>query len=184
VVLKLIALVLPLGVDSFLVAASLGVAGVSQAERRRIPFLFATFEGAMPLVGVLLGYPLGHVIGADADYLAAGLVALFGLYTLVAREEEEAAEVEALASARGLAMIALGISISLDELAIGFSLGLLRIPLLVVCPVLAIQAFTVSLLGVRLGASVSGRFRERAERAAGLALIAVGATIAAARIAG
>lgn len=181
-VLKLVALVLPLGIDSFLVAASLGLAGLPERDRRRIPLLFAAFEGGMPLVGVLVGLPLGQLIGSEADYIAAAIIIAFGAYTLVAPESDEQGQGAALASARGLATVALGISISLDELAVGFSLGLLRLPLLVVCPVLAGQALVVSVLGLRLGGSLSARFRDVAERIAGTALILVGLALALAKL--
>ena len=65
-VAKLIALVFPLGLDTFAVAAALGTIGVSPARRLRISLLFTAFEAGMPLIGLALGAPLGHAIGARA----------------------------------------------------------------------------------------------------------------------
>ena len=48
--LKLIALVLPLGLDTFGVALALGIAGLPADRRVRVALLFASFEAAMPLV--------------------------------------------------------------------------------------------------------------------------------------
>jgi manganese efflux pump family protein len=60
-VLKLLAFVLPLGLDSFAVAAALGASQVVTAwQRLRISLVFVIFEGGMPLIGI------GHI----ADYLA------------------------------------------------------------------------------------------------------------------
>jgi hypothetical protein len=81
VVAKLIALVLPLGLDTFAVAAALGAVGVSAARRLRISFLFTGFEAGMPLIGLALGAPLGRAIGGSADYVAIGVLLAFGLYT-------------------------------------------------------------------------------------------------------
>ena len=53
--LKLIALVLPLGLDTFGVALALGIAGLPGDQRVRVALSFASFEAAMPLVGVALG---------------------------------------------------------------------------------------------------------------------------------
>jgi putative Mn2+ efflux pump MntP len=46
--------------------------------------------------------------------------------------------------ARGLAIIDLGLSISIDELAIVLSLGLLGVPLIVAVVLLGIQAFVAA----------------------------------------
>jgi hypothetical protein len=72
--LKLVAVIVPLGLDTLGVALALGVAGVSPRRRLRIALLFASFEAAMPLIGVALGAPLGRSIGAAADYGAAALL--------------------------------------------------------------------------------------------------------------
>jgi putative Mn2+ efflux pump MntP len=53
--LKLVAFVLPLGLDTLGVAVGLGIAGLPRRSRKRIALLFAAFETAMPLVGVALG---------------------------------------------------------------------------------------------------------------------------------
>ena len=65
----------------------------------------------------------------------------------------------------------LGLSVSLDELAIGFTMGLLRVPAVLVVALIALQAFLVSQLGFALGAIVGERVREGAERLAGGLLI-------------
>jgi manganese efflux pump family protein len=78
---------------------------------------------------------------------------------------------------------ALGISISLDELAIGFSAGLLRLPLLPLVLAIGAQAFAVTQLGVRLGGRLGARWRDSAERVAGVALIALGIVLLAERLA-
>jgi putative Mn2+ efflux pump MntP len=86
-----------------------------------------------------------------------------------------------LARATGLTAIALGLSISLDELAIGFSLGLARLSLAPVILAIAIQAVVASQLGLALGRLISSRFREHAEQVAGIALIALGGYLIAER---
>lgn len=76
---------------------------------------------------------------------------------------------------RGLfGAVALGVSISLDELAIGFSAGLLRLPIPALVIAVAAQAFVAAQIGVRIGARVGERMRETTENLAGLALIALG----------
>ena len=134
-VAKLVALVLPLGLDAFAVAAALGMTDVSAGRRLRLALLFTAFEAGMPLIGLALGAPLGHVIGGAADYVAIGVLLAFGLYTLLSSEDGEEEKLSELGQMRGLGAIVLGISVSLDELAIGFTLGLLRLPTVLVITV-------------------------------------------------
>ena len=173
-VAKLAALVLPLGLDTFAVAAALGVVGVSPSRRLRISFLFTAFEAGMPLIGLALGAPLGAAIGGAADYLAISVLLAFGLYTLLGRERDEEETLGQLTRMHGLGAIVLGLSISLDELAIGFTLGLLRLPAGLVIVLIALQAFILAQLGLRLGSRLSEHVREGAERLAGAALTGLG----------
>ena len=172
--LRLLAFVLPLGVDSFAVAAALGAAGLTGTrERLRVSLIFVVFEAGMPLVGLAAGAGLARAIGAVADYLAGAAVIAVGIYMLVA-EEGEQQKAGRLASAHGVAILALGVSISLDELAIGFSLGLVRLPVAPVIIAIAVQALLASQLGLALGHRISERFRERAEQLAAVVLILLG----------
>lgn len=169
-VLKVIALVLPLGLDTFAVAAALGALGTGATSRARISALFTAFEAGMPLIGLGLGAPLAHLIGPAADYLAIAVLLGFGIYMLVADEEDGDERIADLAQARGAGALLLGVSISLDELAIGFTLGLLRVPAALVIALIAVQAFVVTQLGLTFGRGLSERIREGAEKLAGAAL--------------
>lgn len=174
--LKLLAFVLPLGLDSFAVAAALGASQVTTAwQRLRISLVFVIFEGGMPLIGLALGSALAHGIGHIADYLAAAAVIGIGIWMLLARDKDEEDKAGRIMTSRGLALVGLGISISLDELAIGFGIGLARLPVGVVIAAIALQAFVAAQLGLALGAKIAERWRERAERVAGIALILLGA---------
>jgi putative Mn2+ efflux pump MntP len=167
---KLIALILPLGLDTFAVSAALGALGASRQHRLRISLLFAAFEAGMPLIGLALGAPLGRAIGDTADYIAIGVLFGFGLYTLFGPEEDDE-RLGRLLQLRGASALLLGTSISLDELAIGFTLGLLRLPAALVIVLIGVQAFVVTQLGLRLGHRLSERVREGTERLAGVVLI-------------
>jgi len=181
--LRLIALILPLGLDTFAVAAAVGVAGLDHRERLRVSLLFALFEGTMPLVGFLIGAGVGAAIGGSADYIAGVLLIALGAYMLWPRDESgEKAKAAMLARTHGLAVIGLGVGISLDELAIGFSVGLLRVSILLAAIIIAAQAFVAAQIGVRLGARLGEEIRERAEQLAGLVLVALGVVFLAGRV--
>lgn len=178
--LRLLAFVLPLGLDSFAVAAALGAAGrLSGRTRLRISLSFMAFEAGMPLLGLAVGAPLAHAVGRGADYLAAAAVIGTGGWMLAHDDEDKA---NGLVAAHGIALIGLGIGISLDELAIGFGLGLAGLPLVPVVIAIAVQAFLAAQLGLHLGARIGDRFREAAERLAGIALIVLGLFLLAERV--
>lgn len=177
--LKLIALVVPLGLDTFAVAAALGMSGLTREDRLRVTAVFTVFEMGMPLVGFGVGAVAGNVAGTAADYIAIAILIALGVYMLWPRHDDrdEPGRVGLLARTRGFAAIGLGISISLDELAIGFSLGLLRFPVLLVIVSIGIQTLVVTQAGLRLGSRIGEVVRERAERLAGVILAGLGVVL-------
>ena len=173
VVARLIAFVIPLGLDTFAVSAALGLGGLSPRQRLRVSLIFAAFEGLTPAIGLLVGSALGRSIGNAADYLAGGILISYTLFVLL-RRGEEGENAAALETTRGWGLVLLGVSVSLDELAVGFTLGLSRVPVVPALVLIGLQAFVVSQIGIRLGARLSGRFREGAEQAAGIVLVVLG----------
>jgi putative Mn2+ efflux pump MntP len=174
--LKLLGFVLPLGLDSFAVATAIGAAQATTAwQRLRISLILVIFEGGMPLIGLGLGSVLAHRIGVAAGYLAAIIVGGIGAWALLSNEQDEGAKASRITASRGLALMGLGVGISMDELAIGFSIGLTRLPVTVVIAAIAIQAFAAAQLGLTTGARIAERWRERTERLAGIAFIVLGA---------
>ena len=179
---KLIALVLPLSLDTFAVSTALGIAGLSRRERWRLSLLLAGFEAVMPLVGFLVGGLASLALGDVADYAAAGVLVGAGL--LMMREDGTEAARPLAQRMRGATALGVGISVSLDELAIGLVIGLLRLPVLSVALLIGAQALVASQLGARLGARLGEGFGERAEQAAGAVLIGLGVALAVLRVTG
>ena len=177
---KLVLFVLPLGLDTFAVSAALGLQGVSGRARWRISLLMSAFEMAMPLLGLAVGRGLGSLIGSAADWAAVAILAALGLFMLVADDDEgeRGDRLTGLAEGRGLAMVALGISISLDEFAIGFTIGLLHLVIWVAILLIGAQAFAAAQAGLRLGSRLKPAAQETAERLAGAALIALALLLA------
>lgn len=175
-VLTLIGLVVPLGLDTFAVAAALGMAGLPSEQRLRVTLLFTTFEMGMPLIGLVAGRVVGTAAGTAAEYVAIAILVVLGGYLAWPwrKEAGEEERVSLLARTRGVAAIGLGISISTDELAIGFTFGLLRLPVAAVIIVIGLQTILATQLGLRLGARLSDAIREGAERLAGTVLLALG----------
>jgi manganese efflux pump family protein len=94
---------------------------------------------------------------------------------LLAGDKDDEERAARIITSRGLALIALGLSISLDELAIGFTIGLAHLPVTTVIASIALQAFIAAQLGPGVGAKIGEHWRERAEQVAGIALVLLGA---------
>lgn len=182
--LKLIALVIPLGLDTFAIAAALGMAGLPGHKRLRVSVVFTSFEAGMPIIGLVVGNVLSLAVGRLADLLAIAVLIGLGAFMLLPREDDDEASTQLLSRTSGVAILGLGLSISLDELAIGFVLGLVKAPVLLAIMLIAAQAFVLSQLGFRIGSRLKDAVREGAERLAGVVLLLLGVGLGVARLMG
>lgn len=126
----------------------------------------------MPLVGFLMGAAISSVANVAASYVAIALLVAVGLYTVrEALGDEEERAIEGSGSFR---LFTTALAVSLDELAIGFSLGLLQVPLLLAAALIAVQAFLLTLIGTAIGHRVGGALAEGAELLSGIILTLLG----------
>lgn len=171
----LLVLLVPLAVDTFLLSAALGLAGLPKERRLRTGVMLVAFEAGMPVLGMFAGRGAGAFLGSVAGYTAAAVIGLAGVLLLRPGQDavKEQERLKLLARARGLAAIDLGVSVSVDELALGVSLGLLRVPLLAAVVLVAVQSFAAAQLGFWLGGRVNEQLREGAERVTGAVLVAI-----------
>jgi putative Mn2+ efflux pump MntP len=168
-------LLLPLSLDTFALAAALGMAGLEKRDRLRVSLVFTAFEAGMPIAGMLIGRVAGTFLGTWAGYGGIAFLLLAGLLLLRPgqKEADDAGRLRLLAHARGLAIVDLGISISVDELTVGLSAGLLGLSIVLTVLWIAVQAFVATQVGLSLGERLGEEVRERAEWLAGAALIVV-----------
>lgn len=162
---RLVLFALPLGLDTLAVSTALGVTPMPVCTRLRFAGAFALFEGAMPAIGLLLGTSIGRW----SSYVAGAFVIVVGLwlwYHASKEGEDEAKQIQCAINRSGWALIAIALTVSLDELAIGFSFGLLRIPIVPALIVIAAQALLVSLLGA-MDWPACGRYHWGVRRTAG-----------------
>jgi putative Mn2+ efflux pump MntP len=168
-------LLLPLALDTFALAAALGVAGLGGRDRIRVSVVFTAFETVMPVIGILVGRAAGQVLGDRAEYGGIAFLFVAGLLLLwpAKNDDAETRRLNLLTHARGWAVLGLGMSISFDELTIGLSAGLIGLSIVVTILWIAIQAVVATQLGLRLGSRLGEAARERAEWVAGAMLIVV-----------
>lgn len=161
-------LTLSLGLDALVVSASLGLR--EEPKRKlRIALVFAAVESLMPIAGIIIGGALGLFFQGMISLIGALLLIGVAVYILVFDRDED--ENEALRQPlAGWTLFAVAIGISLDELAVGFSAGLMQAPIVLTLLLIAIQSFTFSLIGVMFAAKIKPYLGEWAEKIAGVVL--------------
>lgn len=182
------AFILPLSIDTFVLSTALGAAKISRGARFRTSVILSCFEGGMPVIGFFLGAAIGGVVGKVGDYLGAAVLAAVGLWMLrpggEEAEELEEQRVKLLQSARGWTVLALGLSISVDEFGVGLGAGLLGLPLAVLVVIIVVQAFVAAQIGMRVGARLADESREVAEKIAGGLLVLAAILVVVERVVG
>jgi manganese efflux pump family protein len=165
--LKMIALILSLGIDTLIVSTSLGVLQVK--GKWKIGLTFALAEAVMPTIGLFIGRWLGQWFGVWTS-LVGGL-ALAGLAVWLLFFDDDDDERDHLArNITGWTLLLTALGISLDELAVGFSIGLIGVPVILTIGLIALQAFVFSILGLTYGRRLQPFLGAWSQRAAGIVL--------------
>ncbi len=173
IALKMLALVLSLGMDTLVMATSLGF--IKTKGKLKIALAFACAEGLMPLIGFAIGQNAGQFIGHSASVI--GGFALIGVAIWLIFFAVDV-EVEKLGHKLvGWALVVTALSISLDELAVGFSIGLIGVPVGLTIFLIAVQAFLFTTIGLTFGARLKPFFGEWSEKLAGIILGLLGVWI-------
>ncbi|WP_202800128.1 manganese efflux pump MntP family protein [Paenibacillus elgii] len=172
VALKMIALILTLGMDTLMISISLGF--VKTKGKMKIALAFACAEALMPLIGLFIGQGVGQLIGNWAS-LIGGIALLAVAVWLIFFEDEDEAEEKLERNLVGWTLIVTALSISLDELAVGFSIGLVGVPIALTISLVALQAFVFTFLGLTFSSKLKRYLGEWSEKLAGIVLGLLGA---------
>nr|HET6902298.1 manganese efflux pump [Ktedonobacteraceae bacterium] len=206
--LQLLFFVLPLGLDTLGVSISLGIKShrssisTHHTPAMQLPswlvsaLLLSLAETIMPLVGLVIGYAASLLISNVMHYIGPLLLIAVGLWELVeeTRERLEKRKVHRAAPVKSTVppapldksytwgrQLLLALSVSLDELAVGFSLGTVTVGRgvspLILCILIGLQGFIMTLLGLVLGRTLRTRLRilkDWSELLSGVLLIGLG----------
>jgi putative Mn2+ efflux pump MntP len=189
--LPLLFFILPLGLDTLGVSISLGIKSqrdeIAVRERKGLQFptwlisavLFSLAETLMPLLGLAIGYATSLVISNIMHVVGPLILISVGLWELLEESQEYIHKKKrsglntsqhnspAKEQFQWRRQLLLALSISLDELAIGFSLGTITVSHLsgvfvnpfILCILIGIQGFLMTLIGITLGRTLRTRLR-------------------------
>lgn len=152
-------------------AVGIGAQGVSHRRAILVAFVFGAFQTVLPTLGLVAGRVVGPQLGDMAGDLGFGLLAAVGLITLVMAFKPERKAVH-LGHGVGLLLAASGVS--LDSLAVGFSLALAGFPMVLTIAALGLAAFVMTWVGLQFGRGIGRWIEEWAERFAGAVLTVTG----------
>ena len=162
---------LAVGLDVLALSIGIGVLGVAWSKRLQVGAAFSGAEIFMQLLGAAIGTGVGHLAGEIAAYAGFAVLGLIGVWIFVESFRHGTNLAEKATSGAGL--VAASASISLDSLGVGFSLPALRVPLVPLLATVAVSTVVFTLAGLQFGEMLGERFRENAERAAGVVLVAL-----------
>jgi manganese efflux pump family protein len=169
---------LALSLDALAVAIAAAAAGRTTSPRSgfRLAFHFGLFQALMPILGWLAGWRLAPYIEAFDHWVAAGLLTFVAVRMIRAGLGRGMSELPADPS-RGLALLTLSTAVSVDALAVGLTLALLRVAVWMPSLVIGLVTGALSFAGVRLGRSLHTRFGRAAEVTGGIVLLLIAVRI-------
>ena len=183
-----VAVAIALGADAFSLSLAIGLAGIRKSMILHFSLVVAVFHVVMPLGGMMSGQALGSILGRYASGIGAlVLIGLGGrmIYKVYRPTIEHFPFGEARSalfqnnlstniSLSGFGIYLLAVSVSLDALSVGFSLGTLRADLFITVIIIGVIAGLMTGIGLVLGRVMGTRLGDKAELLGGLALLLIG----------
>ena len=179
--LPLLAIALGLAMDAFSVAVATGLTLKTVAPRQyfRLSYHFGLFQFLMPVLGWLAGSTLvGFISGID-HWVALALLSYVGGKMIKESFDhgEEVPDYLVKDPTRGASLVILSVATSIDALAVGLTLALLKVSILLPAVVIGIVAAALTFIGLRIGRYAGQWLGPWMERVGGVVLIGIGLKI-------
>ena len=173
-IVELLVLGFTLSLDNFRASIALGTLPFSRGRAVQVALTFGLLDGLGPLAGVLLGRYFGQAIGPIADHVGPAVMGVYGLYLLARALRTEAPE----ELDNPWALLGIPLSLSLDNLLAGTSLGLLGFPPVLSATTFAAITALMSFVGLYLGRAAGRLIPIRSDLLSGIALIIMAIVLA------
>lgn len=171
----IIAIALGLSFDTFAVSLSYGIiqSKIIFKQAVRIAFIFAIFQGGLTVVGYFLGSIISGVLKTADHLIALGLLGFLGIKMIIEglRRDETKGIIN---YSKTLELVTVAIGTSIDAFAVGVSLALLNVMILISGIIIGAITFLASMTAIRIGKSAGNRLGGKVEIVGGLILVAIG----------
>ncbi|MFJ5900005.1 manganese efflux pump MntP family protein [Streptomyces sp. NPDC093064] len=162
-----------LSLDNFRVSIALGTVPFGLKRAMQVALTFGLWDAVMPLVGLLIGREIGEAVGGVADVVGAVALGGYGLYLVISSlRNPEPDELD-----HPWALFGIPLTLSLDNLVAGASLGILGLSPWFSAPVFGLGTAVMSLIGLQLGQAAARLIRIRADLVSGVSLIIAAAVL-------
>jgi putative Mn2+ efflux pump MntP len=149
-----------LGLDAFSLSLGLGLRGLSRSYGLRFTLTVGILHILMPLLGLSLGLAAGKFLGVWASRLGAVILAYIGVDFIIKGYREAGLRRYSFKEGQELlkqgkescredwgSILLIGISVSIDALTVGFSLGTFKMPVAVTTIIMGSVAAAMTSLG-------------------------------------
>lgn len=168
---QLLILGVAIGANNLATSLALGALG-QQSRRWRVVATFGTFEFLIPLVGIWIGQQVSTVLAERVAWLGPALLGALGAWTITtALRTHRGGEHLARRATSWTGLVVLALGLSLDNLLVGFSLGLRQEPPLQLAATISVFAMIFTWVGMHVGGAARRHWERRAEIGAGVVLL-------------
>lgn len=169
--LTLLLMALALGMDSFSVGLGMGMFTLRLRQIVLISATVGVFHIIMPLAGMMAGRFLSGQFGTYATYAGGLLLILLGIGMFISGLKGES---ESLIAPVGIGLLVFAVSVSLDSLSVGLTLGIYGARTFLAVTLFGIVATILTLCGLLLGRKVQGLLGVYSQVLGGSVLLAFG----------
>lgn len=176
--IELVLVSIALSADAFAAAICQGLAMPHKRLRMSLVtgLYFGGFQAGMPLIGWLLGKQFSHHIASMDHWVAFFLLGIIGI-NMIKESSKEEDEADFSQSINHKLLVTMAFATSIDALAVGVTFAFLHINILGGIIMIGLITFSLSFMGVLLGATLGAKFERYAKLVGGIALILIGTKI-------
>jgi len=192
--LELVIIAIGLSMDAFAVSLCLGLKMLKVTVKKAfiVGLYFGFFQGAMPLIGYLLGTQFSEKIAVFDHWIAFVLLGFIGGKMILESFKKEGCPDRVCpagkctdrecpgrqeASLKPAAMLPLAIATSIDALAVGITFAFLKVNVYSAVLSIGVITLVLSMLAVKVGNLFGAKFKSKAELAGGVMLVLMGIKI-------
>lgn len=178
--IEVLLIAIGLSMDSLAVSVTGGAVMRQRCTARhilKVAGVLGLFQGGMTALGYALGLGFERYIRTFDHWIAFLLLLYLGGKMIYDGRKGEKAEEEKLDILHGRTLCELGIATSIDAMAVGISLAILKSPLLLEALIIGAVTFVMSAGGVLLGNRLGKQIDFRLDIVGGVILIGIGTKI-------
>lgn len=170
-------LALALSADAMAVSMTSGlmIRHIKINKAIKIALFFGVFQAIMPMIGWIVGLTFRDFMTSFDHWIAFVLLGLIGGKMIYESFQEN--EAEKFNPLDNSTLLALAIATSIDALAAGLGLSMLKSSIILACTLIGVITFVLSFIAVFLGHRFGGLFNQKIEIIGGLILILIGSKI-------